>query len=88
MPKWTPEQTNAISHQGGNLLVAAAAGSGKTSVLVEHILWLIGDSPQPVDVDQLLVVTFTQAAAEEMRDRLRQALWQKMASLGGSSGIG
>lgn len=70
---WTAQQWEAISERGKNLLVAAAAGSGKTAVLVERVLRLItGESPIPVD--RLLVVTFTEAAAAQMRGRIVLAL--------------
>ncbi|MEW6698564.1 MAG: helicase-exonuclease AddAB subunit AddA [Bacillota bacterium] len=72
--KWTNEQWAAITTRDTNLLVAAAAGAGKTAVLVERIIKLITDSDRPVDVDQLLVVTFTNAAAAEMRERIGAAL--------------
>ncbi len=70
---WTPEQINAITSQDDRLLVAAAAGAGKTAVLVERIIRRITDQ-DPVDVDRLLVVTFTNAAAAEMRERIGQAI--------------
>lgn len=72
--KWTQEQWQAIIQTGNNLLVAAAAGSGKTSVLVERIIRKMTDLPEPVGVDQLLVMTFTNAAAAEMRHRIGDAL--------------
>ena len=72
--KWTEEQKQAITTRGSNLLVAAAAGSGKTAVLVERIINLITDEENPVDIDRLLVVTFTNAAASEMRERIAEAL--------------
>ncbi|MED1645611.1 helicase-exonuclease AddAB subunit AddA [Brevibacillus agri] len=72
--QWTDEQWQAIIQRGSNLLVAAAAGSGKTSVLVERIIRRIMDESEPVGVDQLLVVTFTNAAAAEMRHRIGDAL--------------
>ncbi|RAP28370.1 hypothetical protein C2W64_04804 [Brevibacillus laterosporus] len=71
---WTDEQWRAIIEKGDNLLVAAAAGSGKTSVLVERIIRRISDVNDAVGVDQLLVVTFTNAAAAEMRHRIGEAL--------------
>ncbi|MDS1029492.1 helicase-exonuclease AddAB subunit AddA [Bacillota bacterium LX-D] len=71
---WTKEQLEAICHRGSNLLVAAAAGSGKTAVLVERIIRLISQGPKPLNVDSLLVVTFTNAAAAEMRERIGQAI--------------
>ncbi|HHT64692.1 MAG: helicase-exonuclease AddAB subunit AddA [Caldicoprobacterales bacterium] len=72
MPKWTVQQQAAIDARECNLLVAAAAGSGKTAVLVERILQLI--LKDGVDIDRLLVVTFTNAAAGEMRERISSAL--------------
>ena len=72
--QWTDEQWQAITQRGNNLLVAAAAGSGKTSVLVERIIRRIMDESDPVGVDQLLVVTFINAAAAEMRHRIGDAL--------------
>ena len=71
---WTPEQKKVIDLRGRSMLVSAAAGSGKTAVLVERILSLITDPEHPVDVDQLLVVTFTNAAAAEMRERVLNAI--------------
>ena len=61
--EWTAEQKKIISLRDRNLLVAAAAGSGKTAVLVERIMSMITDPEKPVDLDRLLVVTFTRAAA-------------------------
>ncbi|HPU35283.1 MAG TPA: UvrD-helicase domain-containing protein, partial [Bacillota bacterium] len=77
--QWTREQLEAIESRGQNLLVAAAAGAGKTSVLVERIVRLITDPVQPVDVDRLLVVTFTNAAAAEMRERIGRSLREALA---------
>jgi ATP-dependent helicase/nuclease subunit A len=71
---WTDDQWDAISLRGGNILVAAAAGSGKTAVLVERIIRQISDEQNPLDVDRLLVATFTKAAAAEMRHRIGEAL--------------
>lgn len=71
---WTTEQNEVIRHRGGNLLVSAAAGSGKTAVLVERIVRMVTDPDRPVDIDRLLVVTFTRAAAGEMKERLADAL--------------
>ena len=73
-PKWTPAQRAAIEDRGGALLVSAAAGSGKTAVLTERAVRLITDSEHPVDADRLLIVTFTNAAAAELRARIGQAL--------------
>lgn len=72
--RWTEEQWQAIAGEGNNILVAAAAGSGKTAVLVERIIQKITDPVHPVDVDRLLVVTFTNAAASEMRKRIGEAI--------------
>ncbi len=72
--KWTKEQEAAIQTKDCNLLVSAAAGSGKTAVLVERIVRRILDEQQPLAVDRLLVVTFTNAAAREMKERIDLAL--------------
>jgi ATP-dependent helicase/nuclease subunit A len=72
--KWTKDQEQAIKTRHCNLLVAAAAGSGKTAVLVERIIRIITDEANPVDIDRLLVVTFTNAAAAEMRERIGDAI--------------
>ena len=72
--KWTEEQKQAIDTRRCNLLVAAAAGSGKTAVLVERIIKIITNEEEPVDIDKLLVVTFTSAAAAEMRERIAAAI--------------
>jgi ATP-dependent helicase/nuclease subunit A len=72
--KWTTEQEQAISLRNRNLLVSAAAGSGKTAVLVERIVRLLLDKENPVNVENLLVVTFTEAAAAEMKERVRGAI--------------
>lgn len=72
MPKWTQEQQSAIESRGENLLLSAAAGSGKTAVLVERILRMILNDH--VDIDRLLIVTFTKAAAGEMRERIGRAI--------------
>lgn len=72
--RWTKEQERAITTSGCNILVAAAAGSGKTAVLVERIIRKITDENNPIDIDKLLVVTFTNAAAAEMRERIGNAI--------------
>lgn len=72
--KWTQNQLNAINARNGAVLVSAAAGSGKTAVLVERVIDMITDSENPVDADRLLVVTYTRAAAGEMRDRIAARL--------------
>lgn len=74
MPEWTKQQQNAIEARNRNVLVSAAAGSGKTAVLVERVIKLITDENNPVDIDKLLIVTFTNAAAAEMRTRISGAL--------------
>ncbi|MDE6658844.1 MAG: UvrD-helicase domain-containing protein, partial [Eubacterium sp.] len=74
LPNWTPQQENAINARNGNILVSAAAGSGKTAVLVERVKKLITDAENPVPIDQLLIVTFTNAAAAEMKSRIASKL--------------
>ncbi|MBR2744007.1 MAG: helicase-exonuclease AddAB subunit AddA [Clostridia bacterium] len=74
--KWTDEQRDAIYDSGSNILVAAAAGSGKTAVLVERIINKVIN--ENVDIDKILVVTFTNAAASEMRERILEAIYKKM----------
>ena len=73
---WTKEQEKAIYQKGSNILVAAAAGSGKTAVLVERIIQKIIN--KGIDIDKLLVVTFTNAAASEMRERVLEAIYKKL----------
>lgn len=80
MPKWTPDQQTAIDDRGGALLVSAAAGSGKTAVLTERVLRRLTDKNDPVDIDRLLLVTFTNAAAAEMRERIGAALGAAVAA--------
>ncbi|WP_202081170.1 helicase-exonuclease AddAB subunit AddA [Caldalkalibacillus salinus] len=75
---WTDEQWQAIKAKGQDILVAAAAGSGKTAVLVERMIHRILDTEDPVDVDRLLIVTFTNAAAAEMKTRIGEALEQAL----------
>ncbi|MGP1434592.1 MAG: helicase-exonuclease AddAB subunit AddA [Catonella sp.] len=72
--KWTKEQLSVISHRGGNMLVSAAAGSGKTAVLIERIMSRIMDEVCPLNLDELLVVTFTRDAAREMKERIGNAI--------------
>lgn len=76
--RWTPEQAQAIGAKTSNLLVAAAAGAGKTAVLVERIIRKITDDKNPVDIDRMLIVTFTNAAAAEMRERIGAAIEKSM----------
>ena len=75
---WTREQKQVIELRDRNLLVSAAAGSGKTAVLVERILSMITDPKKPTDIDHLLVVTFTRAAAAEMKERISAAITDKL----------
>src|SRR5690625_3293178 len=77
--KWTKEQEKAIYTDGSDILVAAAAGSGKTAVLVERIIQKVLSKEDQVDIDSLLVVTFTNAAAQEMRTRIGLALEDALA---------
>lgn len=72
--KWTPAQKSAIDIRDCNVLVSAAAGSGKTAVLVERIISMITDPDKNIDIDRLVVVTFTKAAAAQMKDKIRKAL--------------
>ena len=81
---WTDDQWKAIVSSGRDILVAAAAGSGKTAVLVERIIRKITDQEHPVDVDRLLVVTFTNASAAEMKHRIGEALEKELAENPGS----
>ena len=75
--KWTEQQLRAIEERDGNILVAAAAGSGKTAVLIERILEIIKHN---IDIDKMLIVTYTNAAAAEMKDRLYMALQKELDS--------
>lgn len=76
--KWTKEQSEVINHRGGNLLVSAGAGAGKTAVLVERVLGRILEEKEPIGLDEFLVVTFTRAAAAEMKERIGIALEEKL----------
>lgn len=75
---WTKEQQQVIALRNRNLLVSAAAGSGKTAVLVERIVQKVLDVRHPVDIDRMLIVTFTKAAAAEMRERVSQAIEKRL----------
>ena len=72
--QWTEEQREVIDVRGKNILVSAAAGSGKTAVLVERIIERLTKEEPPLDVDRLLVVTYTEAAAAEMKERILDAI--------------
>ena len=78
---WTKDQQQIIGMRGCNILVSAAAGSGKTAVLVERIFKRITDKKDPVNVDQFVVVTFTKLAAAQMKDRLREHLLRQEGRL-------
>ena len=74
MSKWTKEQSEVISHRKGNLLVSAAAGSGKTAVLVEHVIDRLLDKEYPISLSSVVLMTFTEAAASEMKERIKARL--------------
>ena len=75
---WTEDQARVIDSRNRNLLVSAAAGSGKTAVLVERIVKMVSDEKHPVDLDRLLVMTFTNGAAAEMRERIGKAIGERL----------
>lgn len=77
--KWTADQQKAIEARKGTLLVSAAAGSGKTAVLVERVIQRICDAENPCDVENLLIVTFTNAAAAQMKEKIHAAIGKKIA---------
>ncbi len=77
--QFTPEQQQVIDLHNCNILVSAAAGSGKTAVLVERIIQMVCNEENPVDIDRLLVVTFTNAAAAEMRERVAAGIARKLS---------
>ncbi|CAM4523100.1 MAG: helicase-exonuclease AddAB subunit AddA [Paenibacillus macerans] len=85
---WSDDQWRAITLTGGDMLVAAAAGSGKTAVLVERIIRKLTDPERPLSVDRLLVATFTKAAAAEMRQRITEALEKELAKDPANAEIG
>jgi ATP-dependent helicase/nuclease subunit A len=76
--QWTTDQQKVIDLRKRNILVSAAAGSGKTAVLVERIISMISEGSNPIDIDRLLIVTFTNAAAAEMRERIGKAIENKL----------
>ena len=78
--KWTEEQRRVIDQRDSNILVSAAAGSGKTAVLCERIIERLTDDSSPLSLDRLLVMTFTRAAAEELRERISKALRERIVS--------
>ena len=77
--KWTEDQQKAIEARKGTLLVSAAAGSGKTAVLVERVIQRLCDSEDPCGVEQLLIVTFTNAAAAQMKEKISAAIGARIA---------
>lgn len=85
--KFTPEQQRVIELHNSNILVSAAAGSGKTAVLVERIIRMICDGEHPADIDRLLIVTFTNAAAAEMRERIAAGIAARLEANPGNEHI-
>lgn len=85
--KFTPEQQRVIELHNSNILVSAAAGSGKTAVLVERIIRMICDGEHPADIDRLLIVTFTNAAAAEMRERIAAGITVRLEADPGNEHI-
>lgn len=82
--KWTKSQSNAFMSKGGDVIVCAAAGSGKTAVLTERVIRAITDDP-PVDITSMLIVTFTKAAASELKSKISRAITEKMGKEQGNS---
>ena len=80
MPQFTPEQKLVVEHDSGNILVSASAGSGKTHTMIERTIGLILD--KKASVNQILAVTFTEAAAAQMREKLRSKLSEKITNDG------
>lgn len=78
---WTPDQQKVIDLRSRNILVSAAAGSGKTAVLVARIISMISEGEDPIDIDRLLIVTFTNAAAAEMREKIGVAIEKKITEM-------
>ena len=76
--QFTEKQTRVLEARDHNILVSAAAGSGKTAVLVERIVRMISEGERPLDIDRLLVVTFTRAAAAQMRERIARAVSDRL----------
>lgn len=85
--KWTPDQEKVIELRNRNILVSAAAGSGKTAVLVQRIITMITNKENPVDIDKLLIVTFTKAAAREMRERIGIAIEKELVKNPGDKNL-
>ena len=85
--QWTEPQNDAILAKGGNIIVSAAAGSGKTAVLVERVVRIITSESDPVDIDKLLIVTFTIPAASEMKARISSRLEELLKDAPGNRRI-
>ena len=83
--KWTQDQIKVIESRNTNVLVSAAAGSGKTTVLIERIFSKINDKNNPVDVDKFVIVTFTRAAAAQMKEKLRSRIEKEIEKRNGDS---
>ncbi len=81
---WTPKQQQVIDDRNRSVLVSAAAGSGKTAVLIERIFSRIMDEDNPLDVDKFLVVTFTMAAAAQMREKLAAKIVIELDAIAGN----
>ena len=77
--KLTPQQTQAVCDRGGKLLVSAAAGSGKTKVLVDRLLSYLTDPVSPANLDEFLIITYTKAAASELRGKIAAKLTEQIA---------
>ena len=81
---FTPEQQKVIDLRKRNILVSAAAGSGKTAVLVERIITMLTKDENPIDIDELLIVTYTEAAAAEMKERIQSAIEKALEEVDGA----
>ena len=79
--KLTPQQEQAVNDRGGNLLVSAAAGSGKTKVLVDRLLSYLTDPSAPANIDDFLIITYTKAAAAELRGKIAAKLTERIAQV-------
>ena len=77
--KLTPQQAQAVNDRGGRLLVSAAAGSGKTKVLVDRLMRFLTDPDDPANLDEFLIITYTKAAASELRGKIAAKLTERIA---------
>ena len=77
----TPQQAQAVTNRGGSLLVSAAAGSGKTKVLVDRLLSYVEDPIDPANIDEFLIITYTKAAASELRGKISAEISKRLAKL-------